>query len=240
MLKLLRRLLPSASLRLQGPEGIVALGHREYVGGMWEEIGRLQFDFLVAHGLTPGSVLLDVACGSLRLGTLAIPYLEPGHYLAIEKEEGLVRAGLEQELDPRVVAGKHPEIVISSEFEFERLSLPADLAIAQSLFTHLPPDRIRLCLHRLRPALTADGSFYATFFEAERPADNPREPHDHRTFFYTRAEMLAFGEQAGFTARYLGAWNHPRGQVMVEYRRRPAATTGNDRMPSGPCTRTPA
>lgn len=224
----LRRLWRSGSLPPQGREGIEILGHREYVGGMWEEIGRLQFDFLVARGLTPQSVLLDVACGSLRLGRLVIPYLEPSHYLGIEKEEDLVRAGLEKELDPQIAAQKRPEFVISSEFEFDRFSRSADFAIAQSLFTHLPADRIRLCLRKLGSALAADGRFYATFFECERPVKNPRDPHDHGFFRYTRADMIAFGRDAGYTAEYLGAWNHPRGQVMVEYRPRPLGTRRGD------------
>ena len=49
--------------RPTGPEGIATLGHRDYVGGRWEELGRLQFDFLCDHGLRPEHVLLDVACG---------------------------------------------------------------------------------------------------------------------------------------------------------------------------------
>jgi hypothetical protein len=159
----------------------------------------------------------------MNRGRLAIPFLESGHYLAIEKEDGLVRAGLEKELDPGVEAEKRPNIVVSSEFEFERPGPPADLAIAQSLFTHLPSDRIRLCMRKLRPALVENGRCYATFFETTRPVANPLEAHDHQSFLYTRAAMLAFGEEAGFTARYLGAWNHARGQVMVEFRRSPAA-----------------
>ncbi len=83
----------------QGDRGIAKRGHRGYVGGMWEEIGKLQFDFLLCKGLKPDSHLLDIACGSLRLGVKAIPYLERSHYLGIEKESGLVKAGLEKELD---------------------------------------------------------------------------------------------------------------------------------------------
>ena len=29
-----------------GAEGVAQLGHREYVGGRWHEIGKLQFEFL--------------------------------------------------------------------------------------------------------------------------------------------------------------------------------------------------
>jgi len=63
--------------------------HREYVGGMWEEIGTLQFNFLLSRGLKPESYLLDIGCGSLRLGVKAIPYLERSHYLGIEKHARL-------------------------------------------------------------------------------------------------------------------------------------------------------
>jgi hypothetical protein len=38
------------ALKPQGEEAVEKLGHRNYVGGMWEEIGKLQFDFLVQQG----------------------------------------------------------------------------------------------------------------------------------------------------------------------------------------------
>jgi hypothetical protein len=45
--------------------------HRELIGGMWETIGRLQFDFMVAQGLIPSSTLLDIGCGALRGGCIS-------------------------------------------------------------------------------------------------------------------------------------------------------------------------
>src|ERR1700745_2047005 len=36
--------------------------HREIVGGLWEEIGTLQFEFMKRMGLRPESLLLDVGC----------------------------------------------------------------------------------------------------------------------------------------------------------------------------------
>jgi hypothetical protein len=203
----------------QGEKGVAQIGHRAYVGGLWEEIGKLQFDFLVSKGLKPDCYLLDVACGSLRLGVRAIPYLERSHYLGIEKEESLVRAGLEKELDPKIRIEKQPNIIVSDSFEFEKLAQKADYAIAQSLFTHLPPVIINLCFKRLYPSLQAGGVFYATFFRTEQKFENPREPDDFRPFTYTQAEMAGFGEENGFTVNYIGDWNHPRKQVMVEYRK---------------------
>ena len=88
-----------------GPEGIKEMGHRQYVGGCWDEIGRLQFDYLVSQGLRPNHYLLDIACGSLRAGIHFIPYLEPGHYLGDRQgsgpDPGRHRAGIEPRA-PRV------------------------------------------------------------------------------------------------------------------------------------------
>ncbi|HEY7982454.1 MAG TPA: hypothetical protein VID19_13355, partial [Candidatus Eremiobacteraceae bacterium] len=61
--KALRRAMRPRKMLPQGAEGVKLLGHRAYVGGIWEEIGKLQFDFLVAHGLRPEHHLVDVGCG---------------------------------------------------------------------------------------------------------------------------------------------------------------------------------
>ena len=207
-------------LKPQGRTGVEKLGHREYVGGRWDEIGSLQFGFLVSRGLKPEHYLLDIACGCLRLGVRAIPYLHPEHYLGIEKEAELVRAGLEEELDQATRADRNPIIVVSSDFEFEKLGRQADFAIAQSLFTHLPVNVIERCFEKLRPWLRDTGVLYATYFEVPQKRDNPSRPHDHDYFAYTREEMCAFGGAAGFVADYIGNWNHLRNQVMVEYKKR--------------------
>ena len=219
----LRKAFPNTLLAPEGEAGVKRAGHRKYVGGMWDEIGQLQFDFLLSQGLRPEHYLLDVACGALRLGVKAIPYLEPGHYLGIEKEKALVDAGLEKELDADTRQKHAPNIVISSDFEFEKLGHQADYAIAQSLFTHLPTTLIDTCFQKLFPVMTPRGTFFATFFRSERETKNPDAPHDHGVFVFTETEMLDFGNRAGFESRYIGDWKHPRNQVMVAYTRpRPA------------------
>ena len=68
-------------------------GHREFVGGMWEEIGSLQFDFLKKSGLTPLHRLVDIGCGCLRGGVYFVPYLEKSHYYGIDINASLIEAG---------------------------------------------------------------------------------------------------------------------------------------------------
>jgi hypothetical protein len=77
---------------------MVSLDHRAYVGGLWEGIGRLQFEFRLRQGLAPSDCFHDIACGSLRGGVHFINYLDPGNYLGIEKQRRLVELGIEKEL----------------------------------------------------------------------------------------------------------------------------------------------
>ena len=201
-----------------GPNGVRHAGHREYVGGKWEEIGRLQFEFLVARGLKPHHYLLDIACGSLRGGVHFVPYLDAGHYLGIDKEQALIDAGIAEELGPELYERKKPRLIVSDSFEFERFQVAPDFALAQSLFTHLPPSIIEACFRKLRAVMAPAGQFYATYFECAAERANPSEPHDHGYFAYTRGQMDGFGSHTGWVPEYIGNWNHPRGQVMVLYR----------------------
>lgn len=185
--------------------------------GAWEEIGRLQFDFLVSRGLRPDHTLLDVGCGSLRAGRLLIPYLDAGGYLGLDKEESLIRAGLVKELDASIRAQKKPRFVVSRAFEFERFGCYPDFALAQSLFTHLTPRAIELCLRKLRPWIRADRVFYCTWFVNDGSL-NPPFDDDYARFDYSLADIERFGTGAGFEMELIGEWGHPRGQQMVGFR----------------------
>lgn len=65
---------------------------QQAIGGHWEALGKLQFDYLVANGLKPGHRLLDIGCGTLRGGRHFIRYLAPGGYTGIDISNGRSRA----------------------------------------------------------------------------------------------------------------------------------------------------
>ncbi|MFQ5719251.1 MAG: glycosyltransferase [Acidobacteriota bacterium] len=212
----------------EGAAGVEALGHRRYVGGLWDEVGRLQFEFLKGHGLKPDDTLLDIGCGALRGGVHFVRYLGKGAYLGMEKEPLLIEQGSRQELGESLLAEKQPELLVSADFAFERFDRVPDVALAHSLFTHLTPAAIERCLQRLRAFVRPGCRLFATFFESDEPMDNPFLSHDHRGFRYTRGQMESFGVWTGWEARYLGDWQHPRGQVMVEYVARTVPATAAD------------
>jgi SAM-dependent methyltransferase len=201
-----------------GRLGIWLLGHRECVGGNWDAIGQLQFEFMLRMGLEPGHVLLDAGCGALRAGVKFIEYLDRGNYLGLDNHKRLIDLGVRKELGRGLMQRKSPEFVVSDKFEFEKFSKRPDYAIAQSLFTHLAEADIRACMHKLRWFMNPGARFYATWFVVDGMHVNrsPRS-HLHRSFRYPRATVEDFGAKAGWRQRYIGDWSHPRRQMMVEY-----------------------
>src|SRR5262245_33512597 len=104
-------------------EEIHQVGHRQFVGGAgdyWDTIGDLQFQFIVDRGLTPSDMFVDVACGSLRGGARFIRYLEPDHYLGIDKHIELIIYGVATELGMPIFREKRPRFAVSDCFEFHK------------------------------------------------------------------------------------------------------------------------
>jgi hypothetical protein len=198
---------------------IKAMGHRNYVGGLWDTIGKLQLEFLKSRGLKPEHILLDVACGPLRAGVHFIDYLNAGGYLGLDKEPELVNRGIEQELSTIALDTKQPQFVISESFEFAKFSKIPDFAIAQSLFTHLTKDDISICLSNLKEfAGEKPMSFYATFFECRVPRRMvPAKSHSRVAFYYTRDQIKQLGIKAGWDVEYIGDWGSPRKPKMIQF-----------------------
>jgi len=68
-------------------------------------------------------------------------------------------------------------------------------------------------------AVAAPGCrFFTTYHSAAETSKNPEASHSHGYFAYTPAEMEEFGRRAGWQPNYIGDWNHPRRQHIIEYR----------------------
>lgn len=214
--------------------------HRSAIGGLWEPMGILQRDFLIQQGLKPGDRLLDIGCGSLRLGTKVVDYLEPGNYFGCDLVEAVLDAGYRCELtDEQRIRLPRTNLWATDNFDFTPLKAPVEAAIAQSLFSHLPPAFLRLCLAQLERHMVPGGSLFATFFLAKprhpiaapcvHPASDGLEPIRTTAlsdpYHYWVGDLRHAARQMPWEVEVIGNWNHPRGQQMVRFRRtdRPAA-----------------
>jgi SAM-dependent methyltransferase len=203
--------------------------HRDRVGGLWDEIGRLQIDFLRAKGLRPGDTLLDVGCGSLRGGVHFVRFLEPGRYYGIDKDAELIRAGLEIELPRAGLAGRlaPDHLAVTDTFDATGFGVPFDVAWAQSVFTHLPAPDVRRCLEQTARCVRAGGRFLATFFECGEDVRTPvtHQPggittrHDQDPYHCRFADLAALCDGLPWRPSYVGEWSHPRAQRMARFDR---------------------
>ena len=210
---------------------LVAEGqHRSLIGGLWEEMGELQLAFLQARGLRPNDVLLDVGCGCLRGGVKLVRYLDAGNYYGMDQSADLIKAGYDVELRRAGLADKVPRanLVVDGTFDVARFDQIFDVAIAQSVFTHLPLNHVRQCLERLAPAMRPGGVFYATIFRCpdDWPLDQPiRRPANISTtaikdpYHYRVADCAYAAEGQPWRFEWLGEWRHPRGQEMAAFHR---------------------
>lgn len=210
--------------------------HRTRVGGRWDAVGKLQRDFLVAQGLRPEHTLLDVGCGALRGGVHFVDYLQHGHYYGIDINQSLLESGHQHELTEALrVKLPHENLRATERFEAD-FGVRFDYAIAQSVFTHISLNHVRLCLYRVAKVMAPGGRFYATFLEA--PADHRIDkirPGGRGTwterdpFFYYRTDLEWAAQVAPWRVRHIGDWDHPMGQRMVEFVRLDGAVNGEGR-----------
>jgi ubiquinone/menaquinone biosynthesis C-methylase UbiE len=198
--------------------------HRNAIGGMWKEMGELQFKFMKERGVKPDHEFLDVGCGSLRGGIYFIRYLNIGKYSGLDINPSLIKAA-QTELRNENLIHKKPSLLVNDSFQFGLFNKKFDYAIAQSVFTHLPVNIIQRCLMNIEKVLNPGGKFYATFFETKNkfsvsPVNQAnsdgvtthldKDPyHYHISLF----EYLVSGSSLG--VEYIGDWKHPRNQKML-------------------------
>ena len=199
--------------------------HRTFVGGLWEEMGQKQLEFLQEQGLRPEHRFLDVGCGSFRAGRLLVDYLDPGNYYGIDINASLMERGYELELNDEQRERLPVEnLRVTDRFDAD-FGEPFDMAIAQSVFTHMSLNNCRLCLHRIGASMKPGAKFFVTFFEG-----GPHQPIDavlqhgtrfteRNSYWYYRQDLRWITRRTPWSFRYIGDWGHPRGQRMLEYTR---------------------
>lgn len=205
--------------------------HRKFVGSYWEQLGKLQFDYLLKQGLKPHHKLLDLGCGALRGGIHFIRYLEDGHYTGIDANTSLIRAG-ETELKKVNLDRKSSNFIIDENFEYKKWGGNFDYIISISLFTHLPISKIKSCLNAVSNTISPEGKYFTSFFrlgcdEFEKESYHNElgiKTHDDLDPFHQKISVLRkISEPMNLEMDYKGSWKHPRGQEMILFKKNQGA-----------------
>ncbi|MDG1410067.1 MAG: class I SAM-dependent methyltransferase [Acidimicrobiales bacterium] len=205
--------------------------HRWAVGGMWDEIGALTFAYLRDHGLTTSSSVLDIGCGALRVGVHLIDFLDPGGYFGVDPVLELMEAGYDVELADQGLqdALDRSHLSQTAVFDFGALPLkrPVDIAFAQSVFSHLPINDLRLCLTNLASVTVAGARMFATVFLApdlpawSTPITHPRGGvttyPTRNPFHFHESDLVHCTRELPWNFESVVDWSHPRDQMMATF-----------------------
>lgn len=192
---------------------------RAFVGPpeQYDVVGANQFVLLVMLGLREHHDVLDIGCGSLRLGKLLLPYLQPGRYCGVEPERWLVEEGIEAELGQELVERKRPAFRHVDDFSLSAFDRTFDYLVAQSIFSHAAPDQVERCLRAAADVLAPDGYFVATFVLGDADYQGRAWVYPE-CVTYTPERIERFAADAGLRALELG-YPHPGQQTWYLFTR---------------------
>jgi SAM-dependent methyltransferase len=137
---------------------------QQAIGGEFAAFGAMERDLLVASGLTPGSHLVDVGCGSGRLAHVLAKELTTGRYLGIDVVPDLLAHA--------------KQISNRPDFRFEPASgflIPekdgvADFVVFFSVLTHLLHEESFSYLREATRVLKPGGKIVFSFLEFAIPS----------------------------------------------------------------------
>jgi cyclopropane fatty-acyl-phospholipid synthase-like methyltransferase len=184
------------------------------LGGMWEEIGQLQFEFLITKDMQPYHNMLDIGCGTLRGGRHSIKYLNTGKYHCIDISPNAL-AYAKQFVQQEGLIEKSPHLLVSENKNLKFREFSGDIfdyILAQSVFTHLKPEHIKECFENIGKIMHKNSAFYFTYKQGEEYSQI-----GFKDFLYPFPFFESLAEQNRFKLQDCSKeYNHPRGQRMVE------------------------
>tara|TARA_Y100001938_G_C8082106_1_gene429794 strand:- start:1181 stop:1858 length:678 start_codon:yes stop_codon:yes gene_type:complete len=116
-------------------------------------------NLLNRFGLKATDKVLDIGCGSLRVGKHLIPFLKESAYCGIEPEEKFLTEGIKWELSQRMIDFKKPKFSSCADFCCESFNESFDLALASYVFVSCARNQLKTCLINLKNCLSKDGKF---------------------------------------------------------------------------------
>lgn len=206
--------------------------YRAYVGppADYDLVSAMAFGLLTSCGLRQHHRLLDVGCGSLRLGRLLIPYLNPGCYYGLEPNKWLVDEGRAYEVGESLLEVRQPTFIYGTDLDDPSYDAVFDYAIAQSIWSHTGPDLLDKWVKELSRGLNDTGVVFATFIESDEDFTGSGWIYPECVEF-RQDTIRDVATRHGFLFQVLD-WAHPRQTWCALYKPGFNAALLNDGKPS--------
>ena len=185
--------------------------YRSFVGppGRFDFMSGTQFALLFHLGLRDHHHVLDFGCGSLRLGRMLIPFLQPDCYFGIDPNQWLIEDGIARELGYSAVTLKRPRFATNGDFDCGVFERRFDFIVAQSIVTHAGPDLATKLLTSAAQALEQNGLLLFNYIQHSGGQEAADGWHYPRCIEYAPPAMAAMLKRARLAFTPL-PWYHPR------------------------------
>ncbi|MBB1243690.1 class I SAM-dependent methyltransferase [Streptomyces durbertensis] len=182
----------------------------------WLALGRMQFDFLTANGLTTADRMLEIGCGNLRAGRLFIDHLGPGRYHGVDISPDILLAAQETVAEYGL-RDKLPYLTLVRDLRLAHLPDGYFTVVhAHSVFSHSPLEVIDECFAHVGRVMAPGGFFDFTY--------NRTEGTEHQVlredFYYRTHTLLSLAESYGLRAHPMPAWDelpHKQSRIRVRH-----------------------
>lgn len=182
------------------------------IGGLWEEMGKLQFGYLQKHGLKPEHKFLDFGCGALRGGLHYIGYLNTGNYEGIDISEDILKEA-RKFLKEANLEDKKPTLHLVNDLSFNCVNgKKFDYIIAQSVLSHMPLEAIETSFANIKKVMHPQTIYFATFHDG----GDKTFVKEFQDFYFPFPSLKNAGEKNGLKVELMNDYPHPRNQKMMK------------------------
>ena len=161
--------------------------YKAFVGNPdhYDKIGRLVFSLLLKKGLFPEHKLLDIGCGSLRVGEYILRYLKTGMYFGIEPNRWLIDKRCEELKKDDEDILRNFVYNTDSKFDLQVFDQKFDFILCNSIFIHACKNEIEKVFYGVDKTLEDEGKFVFNYIQGKK--DNEAEEWTYPSHIcYTR------------------------------------------------------
>jgi SAM-dependent methyltransferase len=180
----------------------------------WLQIGQMQFDYLIKHGLKPDMRMLEIGCGNLRAGRLFIDYLDSGNYYGTDISPDILLAA-QRTVGEYGLQRKLPYLSLVDDLKLGFLpDGHFNVVHAHSVFSHSPLSVIDECLSHVGRIMAPGGVFDFTF-DRTQGAEHQVLRED---FYYRTETLIDLARGHGLEAQYMADWEetgHEQSKIRV-------------------------
>ena len=140
---------------------LIAERHHDLYGRPWI-LGRITVDELIRRGIPRDKPLLDIGCGSGRMGALLAEYLDPDMYCGLDCHLGSLVAFAAYEALLMRLSLKRPRLMFDQDFAVDAFGVTFNTVIDFAVTVHLGPKIAAKAYEKIRSVTNSEGRAFIT------------------------------------------------------------------------------